>query len=61
MIEIKIKFSSGGKCNKMSHQTECCHSKFVPNYDQCGWIYDTYGVKITCPKGDYIIIYKTNC
>ena len=42
----------------MSHQTECCQSKFVPNFEQCGWIYDTYGVKITCPKGHYNINVK---
>merc|ERR1712025_387879 len=45
------KTGGGGHCNKTSHQVECCESNYVPDIDLCGWIYDTYGAKITCPKG----------
>ena len=49
-VEILF-FRGGGDCNKVSHQTQCCHSDFKYDLDRCGWIYDSYGVKITCPKG----------
>ena len=42
---------NGGDCNKLSHQAECCGSDITLDMAMCGWIYGTYGEKITCPSG----------
>merc|ERR1711962_1918944 len=41
----------GGDCNKLGHQVQCCTSAIHTKPELCGWLYDTYGTKLSCPNG----------